>query len=162
MEFPKKKENKPNSFESDNDKTDITSINNDYTSDLPSILKISRIKPYKEEHSKMIKDKLIQDGIKIYKNDNENILKEEKSLYIGSFVLYDEKNNIKVNEETKEFMNRKKLNIIEFQEDNDIETDEEQLELEIDRNNTALLNFMRKVSKNKNYVEDNLVRKKKV
>ena len=59
-------------------------------------------------------------------------------------------------------MNRKKLNIIEFQEDNDIETDEEQLELEIDRNNTALLNFMRTVSKNKNYVEDNLVRKKKV
>ena len=169
LEFPKKKENKPNSFESDNDKTDITSTNNDYVNDLPSILKIPRIKPYKEEHSKMIKDKLIQDGIKIYKNDNENILKEEKSLYIGSFVLYDEKNNIKVNvpcykenEETKEFMNRKKLNIIEFQEDNDIETDEEQLELEIDRNNTALLNFMRKVSKNKNYVEDNLVRKKKV
>ena len=132
MEFPKKKENKPNSFESDNDKTDITSTNNDYVNDLPSILKIPRIKPYKEEHSKMIKDKLIQDGIKIYKNDNENILKEEKSLYIGSFVLYDEKNNIKVNvpcykenEETKEFMNRKKLNIIEFQEDNDIETDEE-------------------------------------
>ena len=49
MEFPKKKENKPNSFDNDNDKTDINSINNDYTSDLPSILKISRIKPYKEE-----------------------------------------------------------------------------------------------------------------
>ena len=117
----------------------------------------------------MIKDKLIQVGNKVHKNDNENILREEKSLYIGSFVIYNEKNNIKLNapcykenEETKEFMNRKKLNIIEFQEDNDIETDEEQLELEIDRNNTALLNFMRKVSKNKNYVEDNLVRKKKV
>ena len=49
LEFPKKKENKPNSFDNDNDKTDINSINNDYTSDLPSILKISRIKPYKEE-----------------------------------------------------------------------------------------------------------------
>ena len=132
MEFPKKKENKPNSFDNDNDKTDINSINNDYTSDLPSILKISRIKPYKEEHRKMIKDKLIQVGNKVHKNDNENILREEKSLYIGSFVIYNEKNNIKLNapcykenEETKEFMNRKKLNIIEFQEDNDIETDEE-------------------------------------
>jgi len=57
----------PNSFDNDNDKTDINSINNDYTSDLPSILKISRIKPYKEEHSKMIKDKLIQVGNKVHK-----------------------------------------------------------------------------------------------
>ena len=93
---------------------------------------MSRIKPYKEEHSKMIKDKLIQVGNKVHKNLNENILREEKSLYIGSFVVYNEKNNIKLNapcykenEETKEFMKRKKLNIIEFQEDNDIETDEE-------------------------------------
>ena len=68
----------------------------------------------------------------------------------------------KENEKTKEFMNKKKLSIIEFQEDNDIDTDEEQLELEIERNNNALLNFMKKVSKTKNYVEKNLMRKRKV
>ena len=167
--FPKKKENKSNPIESDNDKTDITSSNNDYSYDLPSILKIPRIKPYREEHSKMIKDKLNQDGIKIYQTDNDTLLKEELNLYAGSFMLYDEKNNIKVtvpcykeNEKTKEFMNKKKLSIIEFQEDNDIDTDEEQLELEIERNNNALLNFMKKVSKTKNYVEKNLMRKRKV
>ena len=88
--------------------------------------------------------------------------------YLGSFVLYDEKNNIKVtvpcykdNMNTKEFMKRKRLTIIEFQEDNDIDTDEEQLELEVQRNTNALLSFMNKVKKNKNYVDKNLMRKKK-
>ena len=174
LEFQKKKENKPNLIDNDNDKTDITSSNNDYNyncdnCDIPSILKIPRIKPYREEHSKMIKDKLNQDGIKIYQTDNDTLLKEELNLYAGSFMLYDEKNNIKVtvpcykeNEWTKEFMNKKKLSIIEFQEDNDIDTDEEQLELEVERNNNALLNFMKKVSKTKNYVEKSLVRKRKV
>ena len=169
LEFPKKKENKSNLIDNDNDKTDITSSNNDYTYDLPSILKIPRIKPYREEHSKMIKDKLNQDGIKIYQTDNDILLREELNLYAGSFTLYDEKNNIKVtvpcykeNERTKEFMNKKKVSVIEFQEDNDIDTDEEQLELEIERNNNALLNFMKKVNSTKNYVEKSLMRKKKV
>ena len=58
-------------------------------------------------------------------------------------------------------MNKKRVTVIEFQEDNDIDTDDEQLELEIQRNNNALLNFMKKVNKTKNYVEKNLVRKKK-
>ena len=169
LEFQKKKENKSNLIDNDNDKTDITSSNNDYTYDLPSILKIPRIKPYREEHSKMIKDKLNQDGIKIYQTDNDILLREELNLYAGSFTLYDEKNNIKVtvpcykeNERTKEFMNKKKVSVIEFQEDNDIDTDEEQLELEIERNNNALLNFMKKVNSTKNYVEKSLMRKKKV
>ena len=117
----------------------------------------------------MIKDKLNQDGIKIYQTDNDILLREELNLYAGSFTLYDEKNNIKVtvpcykeNERTKEFMNKKKVSVIEFQEDNDIDTDEEQLELEIERNNNALLNFMKKVNSTKNYVEKSLMRKKKV
>ena len=174
ISFTKKKENKSknnNQMDSDNDITDITSSNNDYNSynnDLPSILSLPRIKPFREEHTKMIKDKLNQEGIKIYQNEDKNLQKEELDLYIGSFVLYDEKNNIKVsvpcykeNINTKEFMNKKRLGIIEFQEDNDIDTDEEQLELEVQRNNNALLNFMKKVNKTKNYVEKNLVRKKK-
>ena len=50
----------------------------------------------------MIKDKLIQVGNKVHKNDNENILREEKSLYIGSFVIYNEKNNIKLDKRIHE------------------------------------------------------------
>jgi hypothetical protein len=169
INFSKKKENiKNNQMDSDNDITDLTSSNNDYNNDLPSILTIPRIKPFKEEHSKMIKDKLNQEGIKIYQTDTEFLLKEEKNIYAGSFVLYDDKNNIKVtvpcfkdNSRTLEFMNKKRVTVIEFQEDNDIDTDDEQLELEIQRNNNALLNFMKKVNKTKNYVEKNLVRKKK-
>ena len=87
---------------------------------------------------------------------------------MGSFALYDEKNNIKVtvpcykiNEKTKEFFKSKRLSIIEFQEDNDINTDEEQLELEVQRNNKAFQHFMNKVNKHKNYAEKNLFRKKK-
>ena len=172
INFSKKNENKQTThMDSDNDITDITSSNNDlsnYSNDLPSILNIPRIKPFREEHSKMIKDKLNQEGIKLYQTEDERFQREEKNLYIGSFMLYDEKNNIKVsvpcyrdNSITKEFMNKKRLTVIEFQEDNDIDTDEEQLELEIQRNNNALLNFMKKVNKNKNYVDENLVRKRK-
>ena len=116
----------------------------------------------------MIKDRLNQEGIKIYQTEDDKLQKEELGLYMGSFMLYDEKNNIKVtvpcykdNLITKEFMMKKRLTVIEFQEDNDIDTDEEQLELEIQRNNNALLNFMKKVNKNKNYVDESLVRKRK-
>ena len=174
ISFLKKKENKNkinNQFDSDNDITDITSSNNEYNNynnDLPSILNMPRIKPFREEHAKMIKDKLNLEGIKLYQNEDKNLQKEELECYIGSFVLYDEKNNIKVtvpcykdNMNTKEFMKRKRLTIIEFQEDNDIDTDEEQLELEVQRNTNALLSFMNKVKKNKNYVDKNLMRKKK-
>jgi hypothetical protein len=172
INFSKKKENRQNNhIDSDNDITDITSSNNDnsnYSNDLPSILNIPRIKPYREEHSKMIKDRLNQEGIKIYQTEDDKLQKEELGLYMGSFMLYDEKNNIKVtvpcykdNLITKEFMMKKRLTVIEFQEDNDIDTDEEQLELEIQRNNNALLNFMKKVNKNKNYVDESLVRKRK-
>ena len=165
-----KNKNKINSIDSDNDITDITSSNNEYnnySTEYPSILNFPRIKPFREEHIKMIKDKLNQDGIKLYPNDDKNLHDDEKNNYLGSFVIYDEKNNIRVtipcfktNEKTKEFFNNKRLKIIEFQEDNDINTDEEQLELEVQRNDKALLFFMNKVSKNKNYVDKNLVRKK--
>ena len=75
----------------------MTSINNELNNDfLPSILNIPRIKPYREEHSKLIKEKLMQDNIKIYQSDDENLQKEERAVYVGSFLLYDEKNNIKV------------------------------------------------------------------
>ena len=166
-----KNKNKINQIDSDNEITDITSSNNEYNNyntELPSILNLARIKPYREEHAKMIKDKLNQEGIKLYQSDGKNLQKYEIDNYLGSFALYDEKNNIKVtvpcykiNEKTKEFFHNKRLSIIEFQEDNDINTDEEQLELEVQRNNKAFQHFMNKVNKHKNYVDKNLFRKKK-
>ena len=154
-------------IDNDNDITDINSYEND-NNELPAILTIPRIRPFKEEHIKIIKDKVIEDGIKIYQTENEDMKNEEKSMYLGSFMMYDEKSNIKVyvpvyddNERMKQFIQKKNLEIIEFQEDNDIDTDEEQLELEIERNNEALLNFMKEVEKDKDYVDKNLHRKKK-
>jgi len=169
INFSKKKENiKNNQMDSNNDITDCTSSINNYNNDIPSILTIPRIRPLNEEHSKMIKDKLNQEGIKIYQTDTEFLLKEEKGIYVGSFVLYDDKNNIRVavpfykdNSKALEFMDKKRVSVIEFQEDNDIDTDDEQLKLEINRNNMALLNFMEKVNKFDNYVENNPCRKKK-
>lgn len=158
---------KDNMFiDSDNDITDITSYDID-NNEFPSILTIPRIKPCKEEHIKMIKNKLKLDGIKEFQTENEKMKIIEQNIYLGSFMLYDEKNNIKVyvpiyqdNERMKQFVKKKNLEIIEFEEDNDIDTDEEQLELEIERNNEALLSFMEKVEKEKDYVEKNLNRKK--
>ena len=160
-------------LDSDNDITDFAS--NNYTNnnmenhELDSILCIPRIKPFKEEHSKIIVNQLEHEGITIHKDLNEKMLKEEQNLYIGSFLLYDEKNNIKVNvpcykenEKMKDFIIKKNIKLIEFQEDNDIDTDEEQLGLEIERSNEALLNFMKKVENEKDYVEKNLIRRKKV
>ena len=154
----------------DSDLTDITSNNNNdgIDSELPAILCIPRIKPFKEDHSKKIINKLKNCRIPQHKILDEKVKKEEQNLYIGSFILYDENNNIKVNmpcfrenEIMMEFMRRKNLGIIEFQEDNDIDTDEEQLQLEVERNNEALINFMKKVENDKEYVENNLTRKKR-
>ena len=157
----------------DSDLTDITSSNNNNfdngnDNELPAILCIPRIKPFKDEHSKNIINKLKNCRIPQHKILDENMEKEEQKLYIGSFILYDENTNIKVNvpcyrenEITKEFMRKKNLGIIEFQEDNDIDTDEEQLQLEVERNNEALINFMKKVENDREYVENNLTRKKR-
>ena len=155
----------------DSDFTDITSSNNNNNgndNDLPAILCIPRIKPFKDEHSKKIINKLKNCRIPQHKILDEKVKKEEQKLYIGSFILYDENTNIKVsvpcyreNEIMKEFMRRKNLRIIEFQEDNDIDTDEEQLQLEVERNNEALINFMKKVENDREYVENHLTRKKR-
>lgn len=154
-------------IDSDNDFTDFESYN-DETNEFFPILYIPRIKPFKEEHSKLIKERLAKEGIPIRQSYNDKIKRDEQSLYAGSFIVYDEENNIKVNvpcyresERMKEFMRKKNLEIIEFQEDNDVDTDEEQLELEVERNNEALLNFIKKVEEDKDYVKKNLVRKVK-
>lgn len=136
--------------------------------DLIPILTIPRIKPLKEEHSRVIKEKLEKDGIPIVQTDNEVIKKEEKKYFAGSFVLHDKKNDIKVNvpvfrdsEYVKKWLEKKNLKIIDFEEDNDIETDEEQLKLEIERNNEALLYFCKKVEEDPNYIDNHLKRKRK-
>lgn len=169
VNFLSKSKKDYNAIESDF--TDITSSNNNNDgndNEIPAILCIPRIKPFKEEHSKKIINKLKNCRIPLHKILDEKVKKEEQKLYIGSFILYDENTNIKVsvpcyreNEIMKEFMRRKNLGIIEFQEDNDIDTDEEQLQLEIERNNEALINFMKKVENDKEYVENNLTRKKR-
>ena len=61
----------------------------------------------------------------------------------------------------KQFLARKNLKIIEFKEDNDVDTDDEQVELEIQRSNNALLEFMKKIEKDKDYLKKSLNRKLK-
>ena len=163
LKFPKK-ENMI--IDSENEITDITSCNNENDSEILPILTIPRIKPIREEHIKAIKEKLEHDGIKIYQTDNDTLKKEEHDLYAGSFILFDLKNDARVyvpcykdNEKMNEFMKKRKLGVIEFQEDNDIDTDDEQLQLEIERNNEALINFIKKIEKEKDYIEKNLQRK---
>jgi hypothetical protein len=153
---------------SDSDISSLCYEGYDEEDELPPILTIPRIKPMKEEHIKLIKDKLEKDGIKIHHTDNERIRKEEESLYIGSFGLYDDKNKIKVlvpcykeNDLMNQFLAKNNLKIIEFKEDNDIDTDEEQATLEINRSNDALRNFMKKVEKDEDYVKKSLNRKLK-
>ena len=132
------------------------------------ILSIPRIKPSRKEYILKIKNQFDKIGMKFYQTDNEIMKNEEKSLYIDSFILYDNINDIKVyipcyrnNIRMEEFIRKKNLEIIEFQEDNDIDTDEEQLELEIDRNYKNFINFMKKVETEKNYIKKNLHRKQK-
>lgn len=137
--------------------------------DLPPILNIPRIKPVKEEHSKLIKEKLKKDGINIFKTDNDKAREEEKKIYAGTFLLYDKKNDIKVNvplykdsDYVKNWFAKKNLKIIDFAEDNDVDTDEEQLKLEMQRNHEALEEFCRKVEEDPNYIDNNLKRKRLV
>ena len=61
----------------------------------------------------------------------------------------------------KQFLAKKNLKIIEFKEDNDVDTDDEQVELEIQRSNNALLEFMKKIEKDKDYLKKSLNRKLK-
>ena len=137
--------------------------------DLPPILNIPRIKPCKEEHSKLIKEKLKKEGINIFKTDNDKAREEEKKIYSGSFLLYDKKNDIKVNvpvykdsDYVKKWFTKKNLKIVDFAEDNDVDTDEEQLKLEMQRNHEALEEFCRKVEEDPNYIDNNLKRKRLV
>ncbi len=135
--------------------------------DLLPILTIPRIKPFNEEHARLIKEKLKKDGIEIVQTETEEQRKEEKKIYAGSFVLHDKKNDIKVNvpvfrdsDYVKKWLEKKNLKIIDFEEDNDVETDEEQLKLEIQRNNEALMDFCRKVNEDPNYIDEHLKRKR--
>ena len=156
-------------IDNDNKIQELTYFNSDdENDDLFPILSIPRIKPSRDEYTLKIKNRLVKEEIKNYQIEDENIKKEEQYFYISSFVLYDEENNIKIyvpcyksSSKIEEFVIKKNLEIIEFQEDNDIDTDEEQLQLEVDRNNEAFINFMKKVENEKDYVENNLNRKKK-
>ena len=174
IDFNKKNKKEKMKIEKNDENSDSSEISSlcyegyEEEEDLPPILTIPRIKPTKDEHIKLIKDKLEKDGIKLHQTDNERIRKEEESLYIGSFGLYDEKNKIKVlvpvykeNEVMKQFLAKKNLKIIEFKEDNDVDTDDEQVELEIQRSNNALLEFMKKIEKDKDYLKKSLNRKLK-
>ena len=156
-------------IDNDNDSSDEESYSNENEEDkFISFLTFPRAKPYRKEHAEMVKKKLIKEGINIQQTENEKMKKEEQSLYVGSFIIYDEKHNVKFyfpcyrdNTRMKEFIRNKNLEITEFQEDNDINTDEEQLELEVERNNEALLNFIKNIEKDKDYADKKLSRKRK-
>ena len=83
---------------------------------------------------------------------------EEIKTHDQNFIHLNDKNNNKVriplykdNKEMEEFLVSKSIDIKEFSDDNDVNTDHEQLYLEIERNNNSLLNFMGNVNKDDNY-----------
>ena len=136
---------------------------------IPEILKMPRICPLEIKDIKKIKYRLAENGIKVYQNKNEDMEKEKK-VYLGSFKLNDENKKITtvlvpvyddnklIRTSNKEINN---LKIPEFQEDNDVKTDEEQLDIEIKRQDKALLDFMEGVEKDNNYINKNLEKRKK-
>ena len=131
--------------------------------DLPTILNFPRIDPCKEEHSTLIKEKLEKDGINLFKTYNEEARKEEKKIYAGTIVLFDKKNGIAAkvpvyNQEVlvKFFLNKCYMKISDVKYVNDINTDEEEVKLEKERNVNLLKDFCKEVIKNPNYIDDHL------
>ena len=96
----------------------------------------------------------------------ENLTNEEIKTNDQNFIHLNDKNNNKVriplykdNKEMEKFLDSNHIDIKEFSDDNDVNTDHEQLYLEIERNNNSLLNFMENVNKDDNYINNNLWRK---
>lgn len=148
--------NDNNKIDKDNENSDseislLEDEDYDEENELLPILTIPRIRPNNEEHLKLIKDKLKKDEISIQKIDKE-IEKEEEEFYVGSFSLYDNKNNIKIatpcykeNNAMKQFLKEKDLQIKLFKTDFDIDTDEDLLSDLNKLNNKALDDFAAKL-----------------
>ena len=124
----------------------------------PSILNIPRIKP-NEEDKNIIIEKLNKEKYTIIKGKN---IKKDKSAYIGSFIMKDEENDLKVNVPTykDKIIFCKKMPIVtNFEEDNDVQTDDDLLEKEKERTFNGLDQFMNNVISDNNYLEHNMERK---
>ena len=96
----------------------------------------------------------------------EHLTKEEIKSYDENFIQFIDKNNNKLTKpcykdsnEMEQFLDKLDIEIKEFPQDNDVNTDEEQLQLEIERNNNSLLDFMNNVNKDHHYVDNNISRK---
>ena len=129
---------------------------------LSPILEIPRIKPNNKEDAIKIKNFL--DNKKILYG---NILNDKRDFdcYVGSFPMYND-NNISITvpcyKDKKIYTEKDEKKIFPdlkiFEVDNDIETDEEQLELEVQRGKDALTNFVENIKENPNYIQENISR----
>lgn len=145
---------------------ELTSENNYYIKNIPSILSIPRIRPIKEDHYNISIDRLTEGKFTVYNSsEDENLKKKENNSYVGSFELIDKKNKIavnvpcyKINEEFKEFINKNALNVRQLEKDNDLDTDEEQLLAETERGFDSLKKFTNDVQNDKKYLENYLYR----
>jgi len=122
------------------------------------ILEIPRIRPFNPDDTIKIKEKLKNYNISINKTEEK-----EKYYYKGSFLLYNEKSTVEVFVpcyDDKYIFTKQRCfpKLKKFDEDNDTLTDNEQLDLEIKRGNECLLQFLKKVKEEKDYVKENLSR----
>ena len=125
---------------------------------IPSILNIPRIKPNEENKNKII-EKLNNEKYTIMKGKN---IKNDKYAYIGSFLMKDEENDLKVNVPTYKdgIVFCDKLPIVTtFDEDNDVQTDDDLLEKEKARTFNGLEQFINNIISDEKYLENNMERK---
>ena len=130
-------------------------------SDITSLLQIPRIKPKNPQDIIKIKEKVISHGLTLFKLEQK-----EKKLYMGSFPLTNEENDNEINVPAfkEKYTWRKQKDfpkLKEFDEDNDVLTDDEQLGLEIKRAYDAIDQFMKFVETKKRYVKKRVSRKGK-
>ena len=126
---------------------------------IPPIYQIPRINPELDDLFPKITEKLEKFGMIIYNKEER-----EEDLYKGSFPLVDDKLRAEVMvpcyDDEQVFAEKKEKfpKMAKFDEDNDIQTDEEQLQMEIKRGNESLIKFLEEEKKNKNYLADKLSR----
>ena len=117
---------------------------------IPAIYKIPRINPELSELFPEISEKLKKIGMVIYEKEER-----EEDFYKGSFPLVDEKKHVEVMvpcyDDEQVFAERKERfpKLQKFDEDNDIMTDNDQLDMEIKRGNECLSKFLEDMKKKK-------------
>ena len=133
--------------------------------ELYPIYTIPRIKPINLLDGLKIKKMLEDNNINFNQKNKEN-LKREKECYAGDFNLIDDDNNVKVNvvcfNDDKLYRGQMPVKaecLIPFKEDNDVNTDDGQLKMEIERVQDSWVNLFKDLIMNPNYFEENMTRK---